>query len=236
MSVLCKTPKLHFFFQISELLKTLAEKKLPPTCTICIDPRNISATLSILNNTGCTCSTGWTIRSKAALPENIRELSSCQFKRRDHLRESLASAVPVPAVASPQEGQLQLSSNLVLLAHLVEKSKMLPSGSVSSIGEQLKKQEIYPHILGVQAWTQHQSCELWCTPPVRHVSPQTGQVTICLYVHIPYSSHATQISCSNLVIRKSVLKLEAQGCINISLFSHNLTFCDHDNTFLYSTL
>lgn len=177
-----------FFLQISELLRTLAEKKSPPHCTICIDPRNIDTSLSILNKTGCTCNTAWIIRSKAILPENISQLSSCQFKRRDHLRESLSSLVPVPApvtaVTSTQERQLQpslLSSNLVILAHLVEKSKKLPLGSVSCIGEQLKKQEIHPQILGVQAWTRQQSWE--CRMTVKQVSPQQGQVAIYLYSH-----------------------------------------------------
>lgn len=170
----------------------MAEKKSPPHCTICIDPRNISTTLSILNKTGCTCSTAWIIRSKAVLPKNINQLSSCQFKRRNHFRESLSSPVPVlapvTAVASTPEGQLHpssLSSNLVILAHLVEKSKKLPLGSVSSIGEQLKKQEIHPHILGVQAWTRQQSLE-WFRPAARQMSSQQGQVTVCLYLLLPY--------------------------------------------------
>ncbi|KAM7391276.1 hypothetical protein PAMP_021976 [Pampus punctatissimus] len=170
--------------KISELLKTLAEKKSSPRCTICIDPRNISATLSVLNNTGYTYNTAWIIRSKAVLAENIIQLSSCQFKRRDHLSESLASSVLVPVPvrdeASTQEGQLQpsslSSSNLIIFSHLMDTFKMLPSGSVSSIVELLKKQEIYPHILGVQAWTKQQSCELRCMLSVTQVSLQTGQL------------------------------------------------------------
>lgn len=169
---------LCLFSQTSELLKALAERKSPP-----IDLRNISTTLSTLKNTRTgTSNTHGTFRSRAVLPENIRQLSNCQFKRRDHLRESLPASVPVPApittaVVSSQEQQLQPrlpSSNPVILALLVEKSKMLPSVSVCSIGKQLKEHEMHPHILGVQAWTKQQSCEPQRTLPVPEQSHQTG--------------------------------------------------------------
>ncbi|XP_071339549.1 uncharacterized protein [Trachinotus anak] len=153
--------------KISELFKTLAERKSPPCETTRIDPRNTSTTLSILKNTHGT------FRSRAVLPENINQLSKCQFQRRVHLSESLPASNT--AVASSQEAQLQPtlpSSNPNILAHLLGKSKMLPSGSVLSDGERFKKKEIQPHILGVQAWTKRLSCELQWMPP--KVSPQTG--------------------------------------------------------------
>ncbi|XP_010734267.3 uncharacterized protein LOC104922993 isoform X1 [Larimichthys crocea] len=143
-------------FQISELLKTLAERKSPPCDTTRIDPRNISSTLSVLKNrrTGMS-NTGVSFRSRSVLPENISQLSKCQFKRRDHLRESLSAFLPVPApittVASSQRGRLQPSlpsSDPVNLSDLVEKSEMQSSDLMSSIGEQLKKHEIHPHIRG----------------------------------------------------------------------------------------
>ncbi|XP_031161619.1 uncharacterized protein LOC116054279 isoform X2 [Sander lucioperca] len=150
--------------KISELLKALANRKSPTFV-----PRNISSTLQ---NTGTgTSNTNGTFRSRAFLPENISQLSKCQFKRRDHLRESLPASVPVLApitgAGSSQEGQLQPSlpsSNPVILAHL-----MLPSDSVCSIeGEH----EMHPQILGVQAWTTQQLCD-----PLRMLPeqfPQTG--------------------------------------------------------------
>ncbi|XP_028435077.1 uncharacterized protein LOC114556364 [Perca flavescens] len=150
--------------KISQLLKALANRKSPT-----IDPRNISSTLQ---NTGTgTSNTNGTFRSRAFLPENIRQLSKCQFKRRDHLRESLPASVPVLApitgVASSQEGQLQPSvpsSNPVILAHL-----MLPSDSVCSI---VGEHEMHPHILGVQALTTQQICDPLRTLPEQF--PQTG--------------------------------------------------------------
>lgn len=160
--------------QISELLKALAERKSPPCDMTHTDPRNISTTLSILKNTGTgTLNTHMAFRSRAVLPENINRLSKCQFKRRDHLGESLNTSVPVPAVASSQEGQLQPSlafPNPAIIAHLVDKSKMLPSDPVSSIAERLIKHEMHPHILGVQRWTKQQSFE-----PLPKQMPQTGQ-------------------------------------------------------------
>ncbi|GAA6226475.1 uncharacterized protein LOC119020119 [Lates japonicus] len=163
--------------KISDLLKALARRKSLPCDTIHIDPRNISTTLSILKNT----ETG-TFRSRAVLPENMSQLSKCEFKRQDHLSESLPASVPVPAphtaVTSSQEGQLQPSlpsSNNVILAHLVAKSNMLPSDSVISIREQLKKQAIHPYILGVQAWTKKPSCEpQWQQHKVSQPDPNPG--------------------------------------------------------------
>ncbi|KAG8011851.1 hypothetical protein GBF38_004212 [Nibea albiflora] len=153
----CSATCLCNLSQISDLLKTLAERKSPPCDTTRIDPRNISATLSALKNTGTgTSNTGVSIRSRSVLPENIRQLSKCQFKRRDHLKESLSAFLPVPApittVASSQRGQLQPSfpsSSPVNLSDLGEKSdEMQSSDLISSIGEQLKKQEIHPHVHG----------------------------------------------------------------------------------------
>lgn len=169
------------FAQISELYKALAEVKSLPRDITRIDPRNISATLSILKNAEKgTSNTRGSFRSRATLPENIRQLSKCQFPRRDQLRESLSApvALPVPNAASTstREGQLQpslSSSHLVFLAHLVEKSKMLPSDSISSIGERLKRHEIHPHILGVRAWSKRKSCGPQWTRSKQ--SPQTGQ-------------------------------------------------------------
>ncbi|TKS78385.1 hypothetical protein D9C73_012789 [Collichthys lucidus] len=143
-------------FQISELLKTLAERKSPPCDTTRIDPRNISSTLSVLKNRGTgTSNTGVSFRSRSVLPENISQLSKCHFKRQDHLRESLSAFRPVPApittVASSQRGQLQPSlpsADPVNLSELVEKSETQSSDLMSSIGEQLKKHEIHSHIRG----------------------------------------------------------------------------------------
>lgn len=169
-----KLPYCHFS-QISDLLKALARRKSLPCDTTRIDPRNISTTLSILKNT----ETG-TFRSRAVLPENMSQLSKCEFKRQDHLSESLPASVPAPqtAVTSSQEGQLQPSlpsSNNVILAHLVTKSNMMPSDSVISIREQLKQQEIHPYILGVQAWTKQPSCEpQWQQHKVSQPDPNPG--------------------------------------------------------------
>ncbi|XP_056232085.1 uncharacterized protein LOC130169397 isoform X2 [Seriola aureovittata] len=153
--------------KISEFLKALAERKSPPCDTTHIDPRNISTTLSILKNSHGT------FRSRAVLHENISQLSKRQFQRRDHLSESLP--VPNTAVASSQEGQLHPtlpSSNPVVLTHLLEKSKTLPSASALFVVERFKKQEIHPHILDVQAWTKQLSCEPQWMPP--KMPPQTG--------------------------------------------------------------
>lgn len=99
------------------------------------------------------------------LPENIGLLSKCEFKRRDHLSESLApsAAAPAPATIQSQEGQLRSSLNPVI-AHLVKKSKTVaPDFSVENVP---KKQEC--DILPVMSWTKQLSCEpLW--------TPQTGQ-------------------------------------------------------------
>ncbi|XP_036955140.1 uncharacterized protein LOC119020119 [Acanthopagrus latus] len=169
--------------QISELHKALAEVKSLPRDITHIDPRNIRASLSVLKNTEKgTSNTRGSFRSRATLPENMSQLSNCQFPRRDQLRESLSAPVPLPvpnaASTSAEEGQLQPSlpsSHLVFLAHLVEKSKMLPSDSIFSIGERLKRHEIHPHILGVQAWSKRRSCgPQWIRPKQ---FPQTGSTT-----------------------------------------------------------
>lgn len=169
------------FAQISELHKALAEVKSLPRDITHIDPRNIRASHSVLKNTEKgTSNTRGSFRSRATLPENMSQLSNCQFPRRDQLRESLSAPVPLPvpnaASTSAEEGQLQPSlpsSHLVFLAHLVEKSKMLPSDSIFSIGERLKRHEIHPHILGVQAWSKRRSCgPQWIRPKQ---FPQTGQ-------------------------------------------------------------
>lgn len=167
------------FTQISELLKALDEMKSPPCDTTThIDPCNIRATLSILKNTGTDASnTHRTFRSRAVLPENISLLSKCEFKRRDHLSETLPAPVPVPApataVSQSQEGQLQstLASLNPVIAHLVAKSKM--SATDLPVEKQPKKQDVYPQVLDVMAWTKQPSCEpRWipAKPP-----QQTGQ-------------------------------------------------------------
>ncbi|XP_037634487.1 uncharacterized protein LOC119493351 isoform X1 [Sebastes umbrosus] len=148
--------------KISELLKTLAERKSPS-----FDPRNISTSLCTLKNTGTGSSnTNGTFRSRAVLPENINRLSKFRFKRRDHLRESLAASVPVAAQASSQEEQPSLpSSDPVIHPLLVEESQTLPSDSVCCTGEGLSEREMHHHILGVQVSTKHQSSEPRRTPP-----------------------------------------------------------------------
>lgn len=116
-------------------------------------------------------------RARVDLPNNLRQLSMHQCTRQDHLRESFSSPVPVPApITASQEGQPQPilpSSDLVLLAHLVEKSKMFASDSITSLSEKLKKQELYPYMLGVHAWMKQEQREPQCTLPQR--APQTGQ-------------------------------------------------------------
>ncbi|KAI4820260.1 hypothetical protein KUCAC02_028244 [Chaenocephalus aceratus] len=141
------------FSQISELLAALAMRRSPS-----FDPRNISTSLSTLTNTGAgPFKTNGTFRSRATLPENIRQLSRRQFMRRDFLKESLPIPLAAPistAVASSQEEHLQPSlpsSTCVFPAHLAD--KRLPSDSVGSIGERLEEREMHPHILGVQART-----------------------------------------------------------------------------------
>lgn len=153
-------------------MKALAEEKSPPRDTSThIDPRNISTTLSILKNprTG-TSNSHWDFRARAVLPENISLLSKCEFKRRDHLSESSSPSVaaPAPATIQCQEGQLQptLSSLNPVIAHLT----VAPDFSVEKFP---KKQEIYPHVLGVMSWTKQLSCEPSLIPP--KLSPQTGQ-------------------------------------------------------------
>ncbi|XP_033181251.1 uncharacterized protein LOC117152690 [Mastacembelus armatus] len=159
--------------KISELLKALAERKSSPCDTTQTDSRNISATLSILK------ARHGTIRSRAFLPENIILLSKCEFKRWDPLSESLPATVPVPSHSNAEttvpERQLQqnISPSIpVVLSHLMEKSKTPPSESTFSFGELLKKKEIYPHILGVHAWTKQHSCEPQGMP--HKLSLQTG--------------------------------------------------------------
>lgn len=165
-----KLPPLLPVSQISELLKTLAERKSPS-----FDPRNISTSLCTLKNTGTGSSkTNGTFRSRAVLPENISRLSKFRFKRRDHLRESLAASVPVPAVPSSQGEQPSLpSSDPVIPPFLVEESQTLPSDSVCCTGEWLSEREMHHHILDVEVSTKHQSCEPRRTPPQQF--HQTGQ-------------------------------------------------------------
>ena len=173
MSVVCIKPLFctcNLFSQMSDLLKALPQRK-PPSCKIAqTDPRN-RANLSVLKHTE---KGRGTFRSRAVLPKNIKQLSNCQFKRRDYLRESLSASVPVPppitAECSSQEGTLQ-SSNPVIPAHLVDESKILPFDSSPSVAEQLKKQETHLCILGVQAWTSHSLCEQ--QRPLKP-SPQNG--------------------------------------------------------------
>lgn len=64
-------------------------------------------------------------------------------------------------------------SDPVLFAHLVEKSEILASDSVILMREQLEKQEIYPYILGVQAWRKREQREPQCM--LLKQFPQTGQ-------------------------------------------------------------
>lgn len=111
---LCPKNKSHFllsllnvvpvFSQMSDLLMVFPEKKPPPRDISHINPRNIISTLSTLNQT----ERGTGLRSGSVLPENIRQLSSCQFKRKDYLRETFPASVPspIPAERSSHEGQL----------------------------------------------------------------------------------------------------------------------------------
>lgn len=148
----------------------MAERKsLPRDTTMHIDPRNIGTTLSILKNPATdTFNTHGAFRARAVPPENIRLLSKCEFKRRDHLSESLSPSVAVPApgdlVAQSQQGQLRpsLSSLNPVIAHLVEKSKL--AAADSSVEKQTKRQEIHPHVLDVMAWTKQLPCEPQCRP------------------------------------------------------------------------
>lgn len=104
--------------------------------------------------------------------KKLCQLSTCQYERQDHLRESFSAPVLVLAcIPASQAGQKQPTLSFpdpVLFAHLVEKSEIFASDS-----EQLEKQEIYPYILGVQAWRKREQREPQCLLPKQF--PQTGQ-------------------------------------------------------------
>ncbi|MEQ2315412.1 hypothetical protein AMECASPLE_022038 [Ameca splendens] len=92
--------------KMSDLFMAMADWKPTPDVSH-IDPRNIGSTLSILNKTGR--GTGFeTVRSRWVLPENIKQLSSCRYRRKDYLRETFLASVPAPITTegSPHEGQL----------------------------------------------------------------------------------------------------------------------------------
>lgn len=153
---ICKTP-----FQISDLLKALAERRpRPPDPTHTIDPGNISATISALKDTRGT------FRSRAVLPANISQLSEGPYLRWDHhLSES--SPAPDAAQESGRPRPTTATCSPVALLQLLERSKTLPSE-----GERFTKPEIHPDILGVGVWTKQFSV----MPPT--VSTQTGQLLI----------------------------------------------------------
>ncbi|XP_039476362.1 uncharacterized protein LOC120442974 isoform X1 [Oreochromis aureus] len=158
--------------KISELLKGFAEKKTSPNESKHTNPRNISLSIT---EPGTSYNHG-TFRSRAVLPKKLCQLYTCQYERLDHLRESFSAPVLVLAcIPASQAGQKQpmLSfSDPVLFAHLVEKSEILASDSVIRMREQLEKQEIYPYILGVQAWRKREQREPQCM--LLKQFPQTG--------------------------------------------------------------
>lgn len=177
--ILSNSTCLCYISQLSNLLKALAEWKPPPCDVTHIDPRNISTTLSLLKTTEAgPRHTRGTFRLRSLLPEHISKLSNRQFKRRKPLRESLPAPTPRPAPITPaasfqdRQSQPSLSSTITaILAHLVEKSKMLASDSICSVGEELKGAQ--PYILGVSAWSKQQSFRSqWVLP---RQLPQTGQ-------------------------------------------------------------
>ncbi|XP_005924550.1 uncharacterized protein LOC102293657 isoform X2 [Haplochromis burtoni] len=155
--------------KISELLKGFAERKTSPN-------ESIHANISLSITEPGTSYNHGNFRSRTVLPKKLCQLSTCQYERQDHLRESFSAPVLVLAcIPASQAGQKQPTLSFpdpVLFAHLVEKSEILASDSVILIREQLEKQEIYPYILGVQGWRKREQREPQCL--LRKQFPQTG--------------------------------------------------------------
>ncbi|TNN66559.1 hypothetical protein EYF80_023245 [Liparis tanakae] len=125
--------------KISDLLKTLSERKSSA------GRRDVRAARS---TPGPGASAG-DFRSRAVFPQNLDQLSSCRFERRDWLRES-AAASPPSRESQPRPGVP--ASHTVIFTLLAGKSETLPSG-------------MRPDILSLQAWTRPPSRGAPWTPP-----------------------------------------------------------------------